>query len=125
MQDHIKMLSELKDLRLTQVSSYYLKLKEYSEQLEWTPSSSKSTVQYLLLEQFDRCLTVDCLNEIESTIHQLENQIEIQKTRFFKLYNQLHHLYQCLKKDSHKDYCLAFKTGSEHINEFVIKQVRK
>ncbi|CAF4969469.1 unnamed protein product [Rotaria sp. Silwood1] len=123
MQDHIKMLSELKDLRLTQVSSYYLKLKEYSEQLEWTPSSSKSTVQYLLLEQFDRCLTVDCLNEIESTIHQLENQIEIQKTRFFKLYNQLHHLYQCLKKDSHKDYCLAFKTGSEHINEFVIKQL--
>ncbi|CAF3117056.1 unnamed protein product [Rotaria sp. Silwood2] len=122
-QDHVKMLNELKDLRLTQVSSYYLKLKEYSEQLEWTPSSPKSTVQYLLLEQFDCCLTADCLNEIESTIHQLENQIEIQKTRFFELHNQLHHLYQCLKKDPNKDYCLAFRTGSEHINEFVIKQL--
>ncbi|CAF3781047.1 unnamed protein product, partial [Rotaria sordida] len=78
MQDHVKMLSDLKNLRLIQVSTYYLKLKEYSEQLEWTPSSPKSTVQYLLLEQFDRCLTADCLNEIESIIHQLENQIEIQ-----------------------------------------------
>ncbi|CAF0804466.1 unnamed protein product [Rotaria sordida] len=123
MQDHVKMLSDLKNLRLIQVSTYYLKLKEYSEQLEWTPSSPKSTVQYLLLEQFDRCLTADCLNEIESIIHQLENQIEIQKTRFLKLHNQLHHLYQCLKKDPNKDYCLAFKTGSEHINEFIIRQL--
>ena len=88
LQDQIKLLSELKvrikfpscfvcqcslfqDQRLTQVSSYYLKLKEYSEQLEWTPSSPSSTVEYLLLEQFDRCLTADGLNEIETTIREV------------------------------------------------------
>ncbi|CAF0869418.1 unnamed protein product [Rotaria sordida] len=121
-QDHIKMLSDLKDLRLSQVSSYYLKVKEYSEQLEWTPSSS-STVEYLLLEQFDRCLTADCLNEIENTIHDLESQIEAQKAHFSVLHNQLGHLYERLGKDPEKDYCLIYKTGSENINTFVIKQL--
>ncbi|CAF2666978.1 unnamed protein product [Rotaria sp. Silwood2] len=121
-QDDIKMLSDLKELRLSQVSSYYLKLKEYSEQLEWTPPSS-STVEYLLLEQFDRCLTADCLNEIENTIHNLEIQIEAQKARFFLLHNQLGHLYERLGKDPKKDYCLIYKTGSENITKFVIKQL--
>ncbi|CAF5066790.1 unnamed protein product [Rotaria sp. Silwood1] len=121
-QDHIKMLSDLKELRLSQVSSYYLKLKEYSEQLEWTPSTS-STVEFLLLEQFDRCLTADCLNEIENTIHDLETQIEAQKAHFFVLHNQLGHLYERLNKDPEKDYCLIYKTGSENINKFVIKQL--
>ncbi|CAM4874743.1 unnamed protein product [Rotaria socialis] len=122
-QDHLNILNELKDSRLTQVSLYYFKLKSYSEQLEWTPSSPQSTVEYLLLEQFDRCLTPDCLNEIETTIQQLENQIEIQKLRYFKLHDQLNHLYQYLKKDPNKDYCLAYKSGGEHINEFMIKQL--
>lgn len=87
LQDHIKLLKELKvnirgifaillffclqDQRLTQVSSYYLKLKDYSERLEWTPTSPSSTVEYLLLEQFDRCLTADDLDEIERTIRQV------------------------------------------------------
>jgi hypothetical protein len=53
----------------------------------------------------------------------LENQIEIQKTRFFTLHNQLGHLYERLEKDPNKDYCLAYKIGSENINAFVIKQV--
>jgi hypothetical protein len=52
----------------------------------------------------------------------LENQIEIQKTRFCTLHNQLGHLYERLNK---KDYCSAYKTGSENINAFVIKQVKK
>jgi len=55
----------------------------------------------------------------------LENQIELQKTRFFTLHNQLSHLYERLKKDPNKDYCLAYKTGSENINAFIIKQVKK
>ena len=80
-QDHIKMLTDLKDLRLKQVSSYYLKLKEYSEQLEWTPPSS-STIEYLLFEKFDRCLTADCLNEIENTIHHVIHSLFF----FFFLY---------------------------------------
>ncbi|CAF1037891.1 unnamed protein product [Rotaria magnacalcarata] len=121
-QDHIKMLSDLKDLRRTQVSTYYLKLKEYSEQLEWTPPSS-STVEYLLFEKFDRCLTADCLNEIENTIHNLESQIEAQKTCFFALHNQLGHLYERLGKDPEKDYLLIFKHGSDNINKFAIKQL--
>ncbi|CAF0861300.1 unnamed protein product [Adineta steineri] len=122
-QEHVKMLSELKEMRLTQISSYYLKLKELSEQLEWTPASSSSTVEYLLLEQFDRCLTADCLNEIETTIHQLEKQIEIQNARFYTLHNQLTHLYERLQKDPNNDYCLAYKTGSENINAFIVKQL--
>jgi hypothetical protein len=52
----------------------------------------------------------------------LENQIEIQKTRFFILHHQLGHLYQRLNR---KDYCLAYQTGGDHINAFVIKQVKK
>ena len=59
------------DLRLSQVSSYYRKLKEYSEQLEWIPASS-SNIEHLLHEQFDRCLTADCLNEIENTMHEVK-----------------------------------------------------
>ena len=47
-----------------------MKVKEYSEQLEWTPSSA-STMENLLSEQFDRCLTADALNDIENTIHQV------------------------------------------------------
>jgi hypothetical protein len=50
----------------------------------------------------------------------LENQIEKQKIYFFTLHNQLSHLYQRLKKD----YCLAYKTGNENINAFIIKQVK-
>ncbi|UJR07856.1 hypothetical protein I4U23_012139 [Adineta vaga] len=123
LQEHVKMLSELKELRLAQVSTYYIKLKEYSEQLEWTPPSASSTVEHLLLQQFEDCLTADCLNEIEMTMHELEHQIEIQKTRFFTLHKQLEHLYQRLEKDPNKDYCLAYKNGSEHINAFVIKQL--
>ena len=67
-EDHLKMLTDLKSLRLTQVSSYYQKLKQYSDQLEWTPAPS-SSVEYLLLEKYDHCLTADCLNQIETTIH--------------------------------------------------------
>ena len=63
------------DQRLIQVSSYYLKLKDYSERLEWTPSSPSSTVEYLLLEQFDRCLTADSLDEIERTIREVNEDI--------------------------------------------------
>ena len=59
------------NLRHGQVSSYYLKVKEYSERLEWTPVSSSCTVASLLQKQFDRCLTADALNEIESTIRQV------------------------------------------------------
>jgi hypothetical protein len=55
----------------------------------------------------------------------LENQIEAQKTRFFELHKQLGHLYERLNKDPKKDYCLAYKTGSENITAFVIKQVKK
>jgi hypothetical protein len=54
----------------------------------------------------------------------LETQIELQRTRFFVLHNQLEHLYQRLNKDPNKDYCLAYKTGSENITAFVIKQVK-
>jgi hypothetical protein len=50
----------------------------------------------------------------------LEEQLEIQKTRFWTLHHQLGHLYERLNKD----YCLAYKTGSENINAFVIKQVK-
>jgi hypothetical protein len=53
----------------------------------------------------------------------LENRIEIQKAHFLTLHNQLGHLYERLGKDPVKDYCLAYKTGSENINAFVIKQV--
>ncbi|CAF1524054.1 unnamed protein product, partial [Adineta ricciae] len=121
-EDHLKMLADLKSLRLTQVSSYYQKLKQYSEQLEWTPAPS-SSVEYLLLEKYDHCLTADCLNQIETTIHDLENKIEEQKVRFTILHNQLGHLYERLKKNAEKDYCLAYKTGSENINAFTIKQL--
>ncbi len=55
----------------------------------------------------------------------MENQIEVQKTRFFALHNQLEHLYQRLNKNPEKDYCLAFKTGNENITAFVIKQVKR
>jgi hypothetical protein len=55
----------------------------------------------------------------------LESQIEAQKARFLVLHNQLGHLYERLGKDSNKDYCLAYKTGNENINAFVIKQVKK
>ncbi len=55
------------------MSSYYLKLKEYSEQLEWTPSSPSSPVEFLLLEQFDRCLTASALNEIERNIREVRH----------------------------------------------------
>jgi hypothetical protein len=53
----------------------------------------------------------------------LENQIEVQRTRFFALHNQLGHLYERLGKNPEKDYCLAYKTGSENITAFVVKQV--
>ncbi|CAF1260531.1 unnamed protein product [Adineta ricciae] len=121
LQEHVKMLSELKESRLAQVSTYYVRLKEYSELLEWTPSSS--TVEHLLLQQYDDCLTADDLNEIEMTMRKLEHRIENQKARFSALHNQLGHLYRRLKKDPNKDYCLAYKTGCEHINAFVIKQL--
>ncbi|UJR38308.1 hypothetical protein I4U23_030978 [Adineta vaga] len=121
-EDHVRMLNDLKTLRLTQVSSYYQKLKHYSEQLEWTPLPS-SSVEYLLFEKFDLCLTADCLNEIESTIHDLENKIEEQKVRFRQLHNQLEHLYERLKKNPETDYCLAYKTDGENINAFTIKQL--
>ncbi len=64
------------DLRLKQVSSYYSKLKEYSERLEWTPPSP-STIENLLFEKFDRCLTADCLNEIENTIHNVNQSLAL------------------------------------------------
>jgi hypothetical protein len=54
----------------------------------------------------------------------LENQIEVQRTRFFALHNQLGHLYERLGKNPEKDYCLAYKTGSENITAFVVKQVK-
>jgi hypothetical protein len=50
----------------------------------------------------------------------LEIRIEKQKTRFSALHHQLGHLYERLNKD----YCLAYKTGRENINAFVIKQVK-
>ena len=65
------------------MSCYYLKLKEYSEQLEWTPSSSSSPVEYLLLEQFDRCLTANALNEIEQTLHEVRHHILFLEPSFF------------------------------------------
>ena len=55
----------------------------------------------------------------------MENQIEVQKTRFFDLYNQLTHLYERLNKNPEKDYCSVYKTGAENITAFVIKQVQK
>lgn len=55
----------------------------------------------------------------------MESQIEAQRARFFSLHNQLEHLYQRLGKDPAKDYCLAFKNGSENITAFVVKQVRE
>ncbi len=55
----------------------------------------------------------------------MENQVDAQKTRFFTLHYQLEHLYQRLGKDPKKDYCLAYKTGSENITAFVIKQVKR
>lgn len=64
-------MKSFQEQRLTQVSSYYLKLREYSEKLEWTPSSPSSAVKYLLCEQFDRCLTVESLDEIETTIREV------------------------------------------------------
>ncbi len=54
----------------------------------------------------------------------MENQIDAQKTRFFALRNQLKYLYERLGKDPEKDYCLAYRTGSENITAFVIKQVK-
>ena len=132
----------LQDLRLSQVQSYHSTLKEYAEQLEWTPASSSSpTIVRLLHEQFDRCLTADCLNEIECTLHevsvavssrlftpsvfvQLEHRVEAQKARFWSLHHQLGHLYERLGKDSEKDSCSAYRRGRENINAFVIKQVR-
>ncbi|CAF4357447.1 unnamed protein product, partial [Adineta steineri] len=120
-EDHIKMLNDLKNLRLSQVSSYYHTLKQYSEQLEWIPLQS-STVEYLLSKKFDSCLTANCLNEIENTIHDLEIQIEKQRTHFFTLHNQLKHLYERLNKNPEEDYCLAYKTDSENITAFIIKQ---
>jgi hypothetical protein len=51
----------------------------------------------------------------------LESQIEIQKSRFIQLHNQLGRLYEHLGKD----HCLAYKNGNENINAFVIKQVRE
>ncbi|CAF1330707.1 unnamed protein product [Adineta steineri] len=121
-EDHIKMLNDLKNLRLSQVSSYYHTLKQYSEQLEWIPLQS-STVEYLLSKKFDLCLTANCLNEIENTIHDLEIQIEKQRTHFFALQNQLKHLYERLNKNPETDYCLAYKTDSENITAFIIKQL--
>jgi hypothetical protein len=55
----------------------------------------------------------------------LENQIEVQRTRFFALHNQLGHLYERLGKNPESDYCLAYKTGSENITAFAVKQVKR
>ena len=53
----------------------------------------------------------------------MEHKIEAQKARFFALHNQLSRLYERLGKDPEKDYCLAYRTGNDNINVFVIKQV--
>jgi hypothetical protein len=55
----------------------------------------------------------------------LESRVEAQKTSFTALHSQLGHLYERLGKDPEKDYCLAYKTGSDNINAFVIKQVKR
>jgi hypothetical protein len=94
------MLSDLKDLRLKQVSSYYLKLKEYSEKLEWTPPSS-STVEYLLFEKFDRCLTADCLNEIENTMHHVIPSL------FFFLYKIFNLVGKSNRSSKNSFFCIA------------------
>lgn len=121
-EDHIKMLTELKDLRLNQVSSYYQKIKDYCQQLDWIPPSP-STAENLLAAKFDLCLTADCLNAIETTIHDLEHQIELQKARFTELHTQLKNLYERLNKNPETDYCLAYKIGHENLTAFVVKQL--
>lgn len=85
LQDHIRLLKEFQDQRLTQVSGYYLKLRDYSERLEWTPACPSSTVEYLLLEQFDRCLTADNLDEIERTIHEVKQRFVSHRFQFHSL----------------------------------------
>lgn len=54
----------------------------------------------------------------------METRIEAQRARYFDLHNQLQHLYERLGKDPAKDYCLAYKNGSENITAFIVKQVR-
>ena len=78
-------MNDFQDQRLTQVSGYYLKLRDYSERLEWTPASPSSTVEYLLLEQFDRCLTADNLDEIERTIREVKQRSMSHRFQFHSL----------------------------------------
>lgn len=59
-----------------------MKVKEYSEQLEWTPPSG-SIMESLLSEQFDRCLTADALNDIENNIY----HVILSSSPFFCLFN--------------------------------------
>ena len=55
----------------------------------------------------------------------MQTRIEAQQARYFDLHNQLQHLYERLGKDPAKDYCLAYKNGSENITAFIVKQVRE
>ena len=71
---------------------------------------------------YDLLFLVHC--PIESFV-QLENQAEAQRAHFHALHNQLEHLYERLGKNPERDYCLAYKTGSDNITAFVIKQVKR
>jgi len=114
------MLNDLKLSRHTLVKSYYLKVKQYSEQLQWTPDREQTTIVNLLMENYDQCLTADCLNEIETTIHDLEANIEKQKEYFYELRSKLKLLYNSLNKSQH-EYCLEFK--QDKINADTVKQL--